>query len=230
MEKLLISLLLTISSHLVKCQTINDCPQNLARDSSLKVFGNACYQFVLTQTRTHSEARQNCQSHGGTLALVKTPEIQNFLYNALVHDYKDVTDKVWIGLNDIDKENEFKWEDGTPLTYSNWGHVSSSDADDCVLMDLRNSGKWSEFLCDQSYVLIFFPHYERHPYICQYNLQPHTDTSTTTITSTIVSGISDTTVLIMSNSCPAFSCDLDCGMDGFHKNETTGCSECKCAV
>ncbi|KAK0043306.1 CD302 antigen [Biomphalaria pfeifferi] len=266
---------------LASFQTIDDCPPGVPRDFHLAVFKGACYQFVTSYHRTHAEARQNCESQGGTLALVKTAEVQNYLYNALTYSYRDYHDKFWIGLNDIDKEQEFKWEDGAPLTYSNWGRPPFSDSYDCVLMDLELDGQWTEYPCETSHFL-FLTFHERHPYICQYSLvhqhdaststtvvsikttqdtpQPETletnsietystvtdtaetgsitelttaetdsDTTATTIT-TAVTGNTDTTVLIISNSCPAFSCDLDCGMDGFQKNETTGCSLCQCAV
>ncbi|KAK0043299.1 snaclec salmorin subunit A-like isoform X1 [Biomphalaria pfeifferi] len=236
------------------CQTMNECPSNLPKDSHLKVFGGACYQFPLSYSRTHSEAKQNCESQGGTLALVKTQDVQNFLFTTLTNDFRDYFDKVWIGLSDMDKEKEFKWDDGAPLTYSNWGHLSTHDIDDCVLMDLRNDGKWTEYACDQSPFLIFFTQNEKHPYICQYSIAANSNAqstvtatalarttipdsiasgiSTSDVTTTLdtVSGITDTTVLIISNSCPAFSCDLDCGMNGFQKNETSSCSLCQCAV
>ncbi|KAI8744517.1 macrophage mannose receptor 1 [Biomphalaria glabrata] len=265
MRNCLKSFILKLCICLVTCQTINDCPSGVPRDSHLRVFGDSCYQFVLSYERTHSESQQYCERHGGTLALVKSQDVQNFLYHTLTTDYRDFYDKLWIGLNDIIHEGHYFWEDGTPLIYSDWGNGegpssgnfwgSNHEENDCVVIDLELNGKWSEYPCEESTYLFFFAEDELHSFICQYKALPtsttlgsttvvtfrdsttassvSTDsgsTESTTVNTTPVTGLTDTTVLIMSNSCPAFSCDLDCGMDGFQKNETSGCSLCQCAV
>uniref|UniRef100_A0A2C9JX41 C-type lectin domain-containing protein n=1 Tax=Biomphalaria glabrata TaxID=6526 RepID=A0A2C9JX41_BIOGL len=215
---------------LATCQSTDDCPATIPRDTYLKIFGGFCFQFLVSQKRTHTQARQDCQSRGGTLALVKTQEIQTFLYTALSNDFHESYDKIWIGLNDVDKENEFKWEDGAPLTYSNWhefsgpnstsySHALNHNENDCVVIDTENDGKWAEYPCEQQSFLLFFHEAELHPYICQYVASA----------STAVTGGAGTTVTVMANPCPAFSCDLDCGMSGFQKDQS-GCSVCKCAV
>ncbi|KAK0043301.1 macrophage mannose receptor 1 [Biomphalaria pfeifferi] len=71
---------------LATCQSNDDCPATVPRDTYLKVFGGFCLQFLVSQKRTHTQARQDCQSRGGTLALVKTQEIQTFLYTALSNE------------------------------------------------------------------------------------------------------------------------------------------------
>ena len=53
----------------------------------------------------------------------------------------------WIGLNDIAQEGQWVWDNGEPLTYTNWGHQEPSDTsieeEDYVI--LRPSGKWADF-------------------------------------------------------------------------------------
>ncbi|KAH9509350.1 hypothetical protein Btru_046828 [Bulinus truncatus] len=248
MERLARAVFWAVFICFVSSQTVNDCPSSVPRDNHLRVFGDSCFQFVINRQRTHTLARRDCETHGGTLALVKSQTIQDFLYHTLTNDYRDFYDKLWIGLNDIDKEDEFKWEDGTPLSYSNWdggegpsstswSHSWNHDENDCVVLDVESNGKWGEYPCDESTFLIFFSEDEEHSYVCQYRLASVSNDTTTTIevvttvdTVTPVSGQTDTTVSILTNPCPAFSCDLDCGMDGFKKNETSGCSQCECAA
>ena len=50
----------------------------------------------------------------------------------------------WIGLNDIAQEGEWRWDNGEPLTYINWGFQEPNDTnngdEDCVIMG--PSGEW----------------------------------------------------------------------------------------
>ena len=53
----------------------------------------------------------------------------------------------WIGLNDIAQEGQWTWDNGEPLTYTNWGLQQPSDTssgeEDYVI--IGPSGKWEDF-------------------------------------------------------------------------------------
>ena len=53
----------------------------------------------------------------------------------------------WIGLNDIAQEGQWIWDNGEPLTYTNWGLQEPGDTsigeEDYVILD--TSGKWKDF-------------------------------------------------------------------------------------
>ncbi len=53
----------------------------------------------------------------------------------------------WIGLNDIAQEGQWTWDNGEPLTYTNWGLQEPGDTsfgeEDYVIMG--PSGKWEDF-------------------------------------------------------------------------------------
>ena len=52
----------------------------------------------------------------------------------------------WIGLIDVEKEGEWKWMNGEPITYTNWAPDEATDSDhgeeDHVFMGLTPDGKW----------------------------------------------------------------------------------------
>ncbi|CAL1527104.1 unnamed protein product [Lymnaea stagnalis] len=183
-------LLGTVLVSIATSQTLDNCPAGLPRDRFLQVHGDFCFQFVLNRLRTHTLAKADCESHGGTLALVKTPDIQAYLYKELVITYNLHLSKIWIGLNDIDNENIYKWEDGTPLNFTAWDsgegpnsgsfyHATHHNENDCVVIDLEYDSKWAEFPCDESSSFLFFTDREEHYYICQYKFSASVATSTT---------------------------------------------------
>lgn len=59
----------------------------------------------------------------------------------------------WIGLTDLEQENEWRWLDGTLLEYKNWkagqpdnwGH-GHGPGEDCA--GLINFGQWNDFPCE----------------------------------------------------------------------------------
>ncbi|CAL1527106.1 unnamed protein product [Lymnaea stagnalis] len=163
-------------------QTFIDCPDSVPKDHFLLVHGDSCFQFLLSRLRTHSVARSDCESRGGTLAMVKSADIQSFLYRELNTTFRSFTGKFWIGLNDIDKEDVFKWEDGSALNFTNWNtgqgpnsgswsHLVSHNENDCVVLNMEYGGKWSEYPCESS-MLLSNPQVAEHPFICQYKLPP----------------------------------------------------------
>ncbi|XP_005092854.1 uncharacterized protein LOC101852455 [Aplysia californica] len=168
--------------------TLNDCPAALPRDKYLQVHGDSCFRFVLTHYRYFFDAERDCEHEKGTLALVKTFEVQEYLAKELVNTYGVLKNtKVWIGLNDFAKENQFVWEDGTklvPSAYSNWAPdngprdgLIQHNLEDCVSIDVTTH-KWHDHHCTD---FLFFI-YEK-PYVCEYKVSaPATSPATTTST------------------------------------------------
>uniref|UniRef100_A0A2C9K560 C-type lectin domain-containing protein n=1 Tax=Biomphalaria glabrata TaxID=6526 RepID=A0A2C9K560_BIOGL len=193
MGAIVLLLLISFVHSPVTSQDINLCPDGPAKDRYLKVHGDFCYQFVVYRKYTHSEAQTDCELQGGSLVLVKTADIQNFVYQQLTTTYNDAYDRVWIGLNDLAQEDHYVWEDGTKLGfYSNWyqgegpssttaNHNFTHITRDCVVMDISPSvgGKWRESSCESSAVLLVLSAREAHSYVCQYSIISTTDYSTT---------------------------------------------------
>ena len=67
-------------------------------------------------------------------------------------------DELWIGLNDKNRENTFKWTNSDPVIFTKWGSDEPNNLngdEDCVHM--RFNGLWNDNKCDN---LLFF-------YVCQ---------------------------------------------------------------
>ena len=57
----------------------------------------------------------------------------------------------WIGLDDIDEEDTFRWRSsGQQLTWNNWKSDEPNDpvgGEDCVLADIQNDFVWMDAPC-----------------------------------------------------------------------------------
>ncbi|KAM9754466.1 aggrecan core protein isoform 1-T1 [Menidia menidia] len=112
-------------------------------------FRGSCY-FHFEERQTWSDAEQHCQELSSHLVSVNSPEEQQFV-NSFGQDYQ------WIGLNDKDVQNEFRWTDGSPLTFENWRPNQPDNyygsEEDCVVLTWHEDGRWNDVPC--SYKLPF---------------------------------------------------------------------------
>ncbi|KAK3105432.1 hypothetical protein FSP39_025136 [Pinctada imbricata] len=134
------------------------CPTSLPQDQYLKVFGGKCYRYRNDELNW-PQAKSQCSTEGGHLAEIPDWETHNDLeYNA--DGLRG--DRVWIGLNDINKRGRWIWDNGNSMSYTNWDSgqpdTCSSCEEKCVLMRIDRSGKWHDYGC-----------YTTHnPFICEY--------------------------------------------------------------
>ncbi|XP_059159902.1 macrophage mannose receptor 1-like [Physella acuta] len=224
----LVSLVLTLASVASGVWAVDyGCPPDVPADQYLQVFGDFCYQFVFHLYRDYPTAAAECQRHGGTLALVKSRDVQSYLESQTLSTYY-TRGQVWIGLSNMHDPNRFLWEDGSNLDYSNWatGHGAlPQPTPRCVAMYPGDGGKWYDALCmsatpEGAGAVI-------KPFICQYRRYSSAPAASAT---SDLTPQPDTTVATITNPCPPFSCDLDCGMAGFAKDMDTGCSLCQCIL
>eukprot|EP00058_Branchiostoma_floridae_P007226 XP_002592714.1 hypothetical protein BRAFLDRAFT_67154 [Branchiostoma floridae] len=126
-------------------KTLPSCPKGYT------VFRGICYKAFNIQ-KTFSEAAAACCEDGGTLAMPRDAETNDFLISL----YKSVGNRAfWFGLHDQFEEGSFEWMDGSALgNYSSWGREQPNNGwgnQDCVyynqyVSDWKN--KWYDYRCD----------------------------------------------------------------------------------
>merc|ERR1711962_227091 len=170
---------------LVACVTLglsasplDDCPHGALPDPYLAGrIGGSCFRFELRHALSYEDAQTDCKNGGGFLAVAKTKDINDFLYERLTRVYRFTGGKVFIGLNDDKDEGKYRWEDGTHLgdagsTYTNWAPGSGPNRSwagrklkDCVTIDTNEHGKWVDTHCYEGYTM----GKDRY-YICEYRI------------------------------------------------------------
>lgn len=108
--------------------------------------GGVAYYFCPIDT-TWDEARQDCEAFGATLT-----SIADKAENDLIRGGLDASSigEAWIGLSDIAQEDQFEWEDGSPLSFEPWKSGQPDDFDgmeDCV--EIEADGSWNDLPCDE---------------------------------------------------------------------------------
>ncbi|NP_001011227.1 collectin-10 precursor [Xenopus tropicalis] len=104
------------------------------------------YYYIVREERNYRDALTQCRIRGGTLAMPKDQAT-----NSLIADYisKMGLFRVFIGINDIEKEKQFVYADNSPLqTYSSWKAGEPNDGsgyEDCV--EMLSTGHWNDVDC-----------------------------------------------------------------------------------
>jgi hypothetical protein len=118
--------------------------------------------WVCTLESTWDDAQAYCQALGATSAIVPNAAAQAFLHAEVGEGW------FWLGAVQDPDEGPWRWIDGMPFDYANWGTTQPDDTapgQDCVRLtfgiigDGWFDGAWDDFFCDDPHrMLCSAPH------------------------------------------------------------------------
>ncbi|KAK3783915.1 hypothetical protein RRG08_031778 [Elysia crispata] len=167
-------LLLALSASCADSIVENSCrPDALNRvpNKYFRVRNGTCFLFMTYDKVVYETAGKKCQNSGGTLAMPKTKDINDFLLREMK---KLNTDQpMWIGMNDKEEEGTVVWEDGSKVdAWSNFDWINGGlfgVAEDCFALN-PNNGKWHDYGCSNARILMLSRE-SKLPFICQYRIK-----------------------------------------------------------
>jgi len=143
-----------------KACVLFDSTKSFASPSSGSVFSTKSCE--ITEFVFHSEkvdyagAKAACAAAHTFLVRPKDQQVMNRLQNFLKD--KTITDyHVWIGLDDIDIEGTFKWNDGDVLTWSKWSGDNPDNyrnMEDCATVVPLYNYRWNDARCGHKYEFV----------------------------------------------------------------------------
>ena len=129
----------------------NDCDGTVddgaACPCAKEYFGGHAYLFC-NFARSWSSARSYCHALGYHMVTLTSAAEDSWVQSRIVA-YNDTG--WWFGLNDQLVEGTFVWEDGTPVTYTNWHSGEPNDQfgnEDCGMLNLFGTWtQWNDATC-----------------------------------------------------------------------------------
>ncbi len=133
-----------------ECSSGGGCPDAIAGFTALGEFGDSKY-YLSNGTSRPVDAQSTAESNGGYLVTINNASENNFIQ-------QNISEMVYIGLNDYDSEGNLEWFNGEPVSYNNVDPCGfcngNSGNQDFVIMAPWN-GKWSfsNFYNSRKYVM-----------------------------------------------------------------------------
>lgn len=107
------------------------------------------YCLNTSSPATWEQAQHLCTAAGGNLAVLDTEAKNQAIAAALGVRQTQATGSLWIGLNDRDREGDFRWISGDPVTHTAWraGEPNNAGDEDCAEWS-PGDGQWNDLACE----------------------------------------------------------------------------------
>ncbi|XP_071489219.1 echinoidin-like [Diadema antillarum] len=132
--------------------------------------GSFCYR-LFNEQRTWGAAENRCKTFrplnsarcpdaAAHLVSIHSESEKNFVYNYFrSQSGVQSNTKMWIGLNDIQREGTMVWSDGTQFNFRAWlpGEPNNSGNEDCVEIGHKacSPAKWNDLACSNKSIRHF---------------------------------------------------------------------------
>ncbi|XP_037388799.1 CD209 antigen-like protein 2 isoform X3 [Pygocentrus nattereri] len=112
-------------------------------------FSSSIYH-ISTNKKSWDESRKFCRDRGADLLIINSKEEQDFI------EMLRGGQTVWIGLINKDREEVWRWVDGSALTTRFWGRGEPSGKVRCVLKGYGSDPvwNWANYACSNQHVWI----------------------------------------------------------------------------
>ena len=157
---ILIALMILVSaSPLLSSTSANEVEDIVILDTAVNPANNHTYHLL--SASSWSDAATVARSLDGFLVTIDDAEEDEWIFDTFASG-NDTTRHLWIGLSDSQEEGDYRWHDGTPFMYRNWGEgqPGSGDDEDYVHITGTNMGSiepadWNDLEDDPQYFPVY---------------------------------------------------------------------------
>ncbi|XP_059188762.1 C-type lectin domain family 4 member M-like [Centropristis striata] len=104
-------------------------------------FGKSCY-LMSKSLEIWPNSKRDCETRGAHLVIISSLEEQEFI--------SSFNQRVWIGLTEVERENNWKWIDGTAASTTYWVRGEPNNSfEDCVELigPAPATANWNDLRC-----------------------------------------------------------------------------------
>ena len=153
------------------------CPIGWVVNAGKCYFSNYFSNYFSTSptAMTYDHCQSDCANRGATLPCVMNAQEHAFLGDLPIPHGSSVLWGIYLGLNDIVTEGEFKWQEGCSSTFTSFPPNEPNDyqplgGEDCVaLRNDRGSVKWNDIPCTSRVICVC----EKHAVVPHQVVAPH---------------------------------------------------------
>ena len=87
---------------------------------------------------TYLDAKMQCESDGATLITPRCYAENNLIKSLFPGE------KLWIGINDLNREGKFVYLDGSDISFTNWRTGEPNNFGDEDAIEIQNDGLWND--------------------------------------------------------------------------------------
>uniref|UniRef100_A0A3B4GQ04 C-type lectin domain-containing protein n=1 Tax=Pundamilia nyererei TaxID=303518 RepID=A0A3B4GQ04_9CICH len=115
--------------------------------------------YVSSTKNTWKDSREDCLQRGADLVIINSREEQVQYIGAKSNFIREFKSRTWIGLTDAEKEQTWKWVDGTTPTISFWNtdepnSYGGNDEDCGEIYYYERENSWNDTPCGRKNVWI----------------------------------------------------------------------------
>ena len=111
-------------------------------------FNQSYFQYVRIGF-SHFDARAYCKTQNGVLVSISSEEEQTFLHETFIQPDHQATATIRIGMNDIEEEGVYVWEDGSTVTHVRYSPTEPNNVGDEDCMGVwKVDGGFADVLCE----------------------------------------------------------------------------------
>ena len=157
---ILTALMVMVSaSPLITPTSANELEEITIIDTAVNPANN--HTYYLLSASSWSDAASVARSLDGFLVTIDDAEEDQWIFDTFASD-NDTKRHLWIGLSDSNDEGDYRWHDGTPFVYRNWGEgqPGTGDDEDYVHITGTNMGSiepatWNDLEDDPQYFPVY---------------------------------------------------------------------------